>query len=183
MRIVMVLAMTSFLVGMSSSASAQQTAPGPGPDVRIAPAVGYQGGVFGDDSPKSNDGAGFSIGAQVRGQTHRRTGFSFEAALQPIGIRNPHFDETLHTAYFLIGPEIGRRTYVRPAGGVALQMWSGTRAESGLDLALAFGLAIGHRRTMGNRDVGFEFVAKSSCSIGACSALLGLQVPVNMGTK
>ncbi len=181
MRIVVALAATTFLMSVSSSASAQQAAPGP--DIRIAPAVVFQNGLFGDDAPESTNGVGFTIGLQMRGQMHRRTGFSFEAALQPVGIENPHFDETLRTVYFLIGPEVGRRTYVRPVGGVALQTWTGSRAVSSLDLALAFGLAIGHRRTMGSRDVGFEFVAKSSCSIGACSAVLGVQVPISLGRK
>jgi hypothetical protein len=172
------LAVAVLTIIMGSGLHAQQ-APS-NADVRIAPGIVRQGGIFGDDDPESTAGYGFVIGAQMRGQMHRRTGFSFEATLQPVGIRNPHFDETLHTIYFLIGPEIGRRTYVRPVGGMALQAWSGSLAESGLNLALAFGLAVGHRKPAQGRDVGVEGIARASCSPGACSFMLGVQVPVSM---
>jgi len=172
------LAVAVLTIIMGRSLHAQQASSGA--DVRVAPGLVRQGGLFGDDDPESTAGPGFVIGTQLRGQMHRRTGFSFEATLQPVGIRNPHFDETLHTIYFLIGPEIGRRTYVRPAGGVALQAWSGSMAESGLNLALAFGVAVGHRWSVQGRDVGVEGVARSSCTPGACSFMLGVQVPVSM---
>ena len=176
MRMTVVLA-TTILITIGTTASAQQ--PSPGVDVRIAPGVVYQDGIFGDDDPKSASGIGAAISLQARGQTTRRTGFSFEATLQPIGLKNPHFDETLHTVYFVIGPEIGRRTYVRPVGGVALQLWSGSMAENGMNLALAAGVAVGHRRSVAAHDVGIELVAKGSCTPGACSALIGVQIPVS----
>jgi hypothetical protein len=75
-----------------------QPAPAGSLDVRFAPGFVRQGGIFGDDSPASAPPAlGMTIGLQLRTPTTRRTGFSVEAILQPVGVRNPHFDETPST--------------------------------------------------------------------------------------
>jgi hypothetical protein len=101
-----------------TAANAQDPAPGT-VDVRFVPGIVRQGGIFGDDSPETAAATtGFTLGLQVRTANTRRTGFSLELTFQPIGVRNPHFDESLRSLYVLAGAEIGRRTYVRPAAGV-----------------------------------------------------------------
>jgi len=173
---------TSFIAGLaaafalSSSAAAQE--PEGGAEARFAVGVVSQRGVFGDESPKAASKLGVSLSAQVRRRTTRRTGFSFETVWQPVGIPNPHFDETLNTLYFLVGPEIGRRTYVRPVGGVALQAWSGSQAESGLNFALAAGVAVGHRVAARRVWLNPEIVVRCSASPGAASTMLGVQMAV-----
>lgn len=182
MRMRTILTAAAIALVVSGTLQAQQATGGV--DVRIAPGFVRQGGIFGDDDPKSSSRFGVSIGAQVRGQSSRRTGLSLEAVFQPTGLRNPHFDETLRTLYLLVGPEIGRRTYVRPAGGVALQIWSGTMTESGMNLALAFGVAVGHRLHVGSRyQLGPELIARGSFSPGAGSWMMGVQVPVSWTTR
>ena len=159
--------------------AAQAQGAGSGVDIRGGAGLVSQGGVFGDDDPESDRGLGLTLGLQVRGQMHRRTGGSLDVVFQPVGIRNPHFDETLRTLFILAGAEIGRRTYVRPAFGVALQTWSGTSAESGGDLALAAGIAIG-RRGVGSPRVGIEAIARCAASPGALGWMLGVNVPVRL---
>lgn len=173
---------TSFIAGLaaafalSSSAAAQE--PEGGAEARFAVGVVSQRGVFGDESPKAASKLGVSLSAQVRRRTTGRTGLSFETVWQPVGIPNPHFDETLNTLYFLVGPEIGRRTYVRPVGGVALQAWSGSQAESGLNFALAAGVAVGHRVAARRVWLNPEIVVRCSASPGAASTMLGVQMAV-----
>jgi hypothetical protein len=163
-------------IALSSSAAAQE--PEGGAEARFAVGVVSQRGVFGDDDPKAASTLGGSLSAQVRRRTTGRTGFSFETVWQPVGIPNPHFDETLNTVYFLIGPEIGRRTYVRPVGGVALQAWSGSQTESGLNFALAAGVAVGHRVAARRVWLNPEIVVRCSASPGAASTMLGVQMAV-----
>jgi hypothetical protein len=175
--LIWILVVVSGTLVPRDAAAGQQAA---GPDVRLGLGLVRQGGLFGDDDPESTSGMGLAAGVQIRGQTTRRTGLAFEVVLQPVGIRNPHFDETLHTVSLLVGPEVGRRTYVRSAAGVAIQAWSGARAESGFDLAMAMGLAIGRRQVIGRR-VGLEGVARTSFSHGAFAWMLGIQVPIRVG--
>jgi hypothetical protein len=145
---------------------------------RLVPGAGGLGGVFGDDNPRGVSGVGISIGLQVRGRPSQRTGPSFELAFEPIGVGNPHFDETLRTIYLMAGAEIGRRWYVRPAGGFALQLWSGSRAETGLNPALAMSVAVGRHLERGGVTVAIEGVGRTSFSPGALSWTLGMQVPI-----
>ena len=176
------MAPTSLIAGLaaalalSSPAAAQE--PESGAEARFSAGVVSQRGVFGDDNPKAASKLGVSLSAQVRRRTTGRTGFSFEAVWQPVGIPNPHFDETLNTLYFLIGPEIGRRTYVRPVVGVALQAWSGPQTESGLNFALAAGVAVGRRVPVRGAWLNPEFVVRCSAAPGAASTMLGLQMAV-----
>lgn len=168
------------LVSLAAASSAYAQDPGPRTvDVRFVPGLVGQGGVFGDDSPEAAETTtAFTLGFQVRTANTRRTGFSLELTLQPIGVRNPHFDESLHSLYVLAGAEIGRRTYVRPAAGVALQMFSGTFA-AGPSVGLAFGVGVGHRRPVADRmDVGVEFTAATSASPGVGHWMMGVQVPI-----
>ena len=150
-----------------------------GAETRFAAGVVWQQGIFGDDDPEARSRLGAIVGLQVRHRTAGRVGASLELALQPIGLSNPHLDESLHTFYVLAGPEIGRRTYVRPVGGVALQAWSGSQAETGLNFALAFGVAVGRRIDMGRRWWNPEFVFRCSASPGAASAMIGFQMAMS----
>jgi hypothetical protein len=158
-------------------ARAQETAPAAA--VRFAPGFGAAGGIFGDDDPRSVSGVGASVGLQVRARPDRRTGASLEIAFEPFGIGNPHFDETLRTIYVLAGAEIGRHWYVRPAGGIGFQLWSGLFAESGISTALAMSVAVGRRLERDRVDVGIEAVGRTSFSLGALSWTLGVQVPMS----
>ena len=148
-------------------------------DLRLVPGIVGQGGIFGDDSPEgAGVTTGLTLGFQARTANTRRTGFSLELTFQPVGVRNPHFDESLHSLYVLAGAEIGRRTYVRPAAGVALQMFSGTFA-AGPSVGLAFGVGVGHRRPVADRmDIGVEFSAATSASPGVGHWMMGVQVPI-----
>jgi hypothetical protein len=165
-------------LAFAGPASAQEQPRTGGAETRFAAGLVWQHGVFGDDDPESQSGLGAIVAVQVRRRTAGRTGASLEFAFQPVGLQNPHFDETLHTFYILAGPEIGRRFYVRPAGGVAIQAWSGSMTESGLNFALAVGVAVGRRVT--SSDLGFnpEFVVRCSASPGAASAMIGMQIAI-----
>jgi hypothetical protein len=166
-------------LAFAGPASAQEQPRSGGAEIRFAAGLVWQQGVFGDDDPESHSGLGAILGAQVRRRTARRTGASLEVAFQPVGLPNPHFDETLHTFYVLAGPEIGRRFYVRPVAGVALQAWSGSRAESGLNFALAVGVAVGRR----TGKFAPEFVFRASASPGAASAMIGVQIAIGSGKE
>ena len=165
-------------LGGAGVAHAQDPAPRT-VDVRFVPGIVGQGGIFGDDSPEAAaTTAGLTLGFQVRTANTRRTGFSLELTFQPVAVHNPHFDESLRSLYVLAGAEIGRRTYVRPAAGVALQMFSGAFAASP-SLGLALGVGVGHRRPVGDRmDVGVEFSAASSGGPGVGHWMMGVQVPI-----
>jgi len=166
-------------LSVTAAAAQTQQPPPTGADVRVAVGIGQQGGVFGDDDPESSLGVGLSLAVQVRGQTARRTGASLEVAFHPIGIRNPHFDETLRTVFLLAGAEIGRTFYVRPAFGIGLQLWSGTRAESGGGFALGAGIAVGRKR-VGSARTGLEVMARCAGSPGAIGWMIGVQVPIGL---
>jgi hypothetical protein len=166
-------------LAFSTPALAQQ--PAGGAETRFGAGVVWQHGIFGDDDPKSTAQIGAIFGMQVRHRTSGRVGASLEIAFEPLGLGNPHFDETLRTLYVLAGPEIGRRTYVRPAGGVALQMWSGSMAESSANFALALGVAIGRRAGTDRMWLNPEFVIRCSGSPGAASVMFGMQMAI--GTR
>jgi hypothetical protein len=158
-------------------------------DVRVAPGLVWHGAIFGDDDPKSAGSLRPTVSVVTRGQLRRFVGATFEAMLEPLGVPNPHFDERLHSFHALIGAEIGRTFTVRPAAGVAVQLWSGSRAESWMGLAPALAIAIGHRHPPSGyraaRRAGVptlvhispEMIARMSYSHGAFSWMAGIQVP------
>ena len=163
---------------MSSPAAAQ--------DVRVAPGLVWHGAIFGDDNPKSTGSVRPTVSLLARGQTRRFAGFTFEAMLEPIGVANPHFDESLHSLHTQIGAEFGRGFTVRPAIGLGVQLWSGASAESGIGLAPAVSIAFGHRHPPAPGPAGStwrlvhispEVVARMSYSHGAFSWMGGIQVP------
>ena len=148
-------------------------------DLRLSPGIVAQSGIFGDDDPQSTGPSpAWTIGLQVRARNTHTGGFSFETMLQPVGVRNLHFDETLHSVYALAGVEIGRRFFVRPAGGIALQFFSGTSAE-GSGLALAISTAVGWRQPLRNgMHLAPEFVIRGSGSPGAAHSMMGAQISI-----
>jgi hypothetical protein len=176
-RVSIVAAGVLFSLGSVGAAAAQMHAAAPA--IRFAPGVSLQGGLFGDDDPEKADRQlGLSVSLQVRGQTTRRTGLSLETAFDLVGAPNPHLDETARTLHVLVGPEIGRTIYVRPAAGAALRLWSGPENESGPEFALTFGLAVGHRRPFGARGPGLEVATRAAISYGVLTWSVGLQVPI-----
>ena len=174
----LVSAVAIVLTLVEAAAAQEPPSSSGGAETRWTAGIVSQHGVFGDDSPRSTDNVGIVLGAQVRRRTTGFTGISFEAILQPVGIQNPHFDETLHTVLFLVGPEMGRRTYVRLAFGPAFQFWTGSRAETALNFALATGIAIGRRVSAGSRWINPELVVRCSASPGAGSVLIGAQLAI-----
>ena len=149
--------------------------------IRIAAGFVSQRGTFGDDQPlasKSRVGSTFSLA--IRRHPTRRLGLAFEAALEPTPIRNPHFDESVTRLYLQIGSEIGRRIYVRPTIGGAINAWSGRFSSGGLSLAPAATLAAGYRQTIGEAwRLQPEFVARATAEIGAFTRSLGVQIAVS----
>jgi hypothetical protein len=149
--------------------------------IRIAAGVISQQGTFGDDHPLGSNahiGSTFSVGIR-RHPTHR-VGLAFEAALEPTPIRNPHFDESVSRLYLQIGAEIGRRIYVRPTVGGAINAWSGRFSSGGLSLAPAATLAVGYRQTLaGGWQLQPEFVTRATAEIGALTHSIGMQIAVS----
>jgi hypothetical protein len=156
-------------------------------ELRLAPGIVWAGGTFGDDDPESTRGVRPTLSGLARGHSDRWFGASFEAALEPLGARNPHFDEHLRVLYLLAGVELGGIITVRPAIGAGIQLWSGSRATSSIGLARAASIAIGHRhRRAAVRGGGVwtrvhvspEAIARIAYSHGALSWMAGVQVPV-----
>ncbi len=149
--------------------------------VRVAAGVVAQGGTFGDDAPRGSDrqfGPTFSVGIR-RHPTHRM-GLAFETAFEPRPIRNPHFDETVTRLLLQIGLEIGRRVYVRPTAGGAVNFWSKSM-DSGITLAPAVAIAAGYRHTTrGGVRLQPEFVFRGAAEIGAITWSAGAQIAVSL---
>ena len=148
--------------------------------IRFAAGVVSQRGTFGDDDPlgsKSQVGSTFSFG--IRRHPMRRFGLAFEAALEPTPIKNPHFDESLSRLYVQIGSEIGRRIYVRPTIGGAINAWSGRFSSGGLSLAPAATVAAGFRQSMGGWQLQPELVTRATAEIGAITRSIGVQIAVS----
>jgi hypothetical protein len=178
MRIIQtVTAAAVFVCGTALPALAQSSR---GADWRLVVGVTRQGGVFGDDAPRSSSRWGMTIGAQARRHPDRRTGLVLDVAFQPFATRNPHFDERLRVLTVQIAPEIGRTFYVRPGGGLALHFWSGSQAEAGFKLGPSLGVAVGRHITIGSRvRMSPEISARSSLEYGAAGWTLAAQVPVS----
>jgi hypothetical protein len=179
MRSASPLSVLFLAVGMVVPAAAQAPASAR-PEVRLTPGLVLQGGVFGDDDPEGAGAKpGIMGGVQVRFQPGYFLGFVFDGALQPVGIRNPHFDETMRSIHAQFGLEIGRRVYVRPSLGMALHFWSGTSAAPSPSKGLAAGFAIGRRKSVsGDGGVWPELALRASAEPGAGMWMIGLQVPI-----
>jgi hypothetical protein len=163
-------------------AQAQQTARRV--EGRLVPGVALQRGIFGDDSPRTGQETGITIGGQVVARRSGRFAWVFEGALQPNALRNPHFDETVSSLYLQFGPEFGRRVHVRPTVGIALQSWSGSRACGCFDAAPAAGVAVGVERAVGQAvRMTPEVFARGSIGYGIFQSSMGVQVGVGWGRK
>jgi hypothetical protein len=167
------------LLAVATTSPAAAQAPEPAADVRVVVGVTLQGGVFGDDNPKGSRRIGLTVGVQRRWRAERRTGPVLDVAFQVLPTRNPHFDESLRVLSVQIAPEIGRTTYVRIGGGIALHFWSGPFAESPVGLGPSVGLAVGRAFTVGDGwRVRPEFAARASVEPGAAGWTLAAQVPI-----
>jgi len=176
------LALVSLLLFAAALPAVAQSSPGV--EGRLVLGLTRQGGIFGDDSPRSSQRIGLTIGGQFRRHPERRAGLVLDLAFQPIPIRNPHFDERLQVMYVHIAPEIGRTVYVRPGGGVAVHLWSGRDAASSLRIAPSVGVAGGVRRTLGSGvRIGGEVILRTSFEPGALAWVAGAQVPVSWGAR
>lgn len=149
--------------------------------IRLAAGAVSQRGTFGDDDPlRSTSQIGATFSLAVRRHPMRRVGLAFEAALEPTPIRNPHFDESVSRLYLQIGPEIGRRIYVRPTIGGAVNAWSGAFSSGGLSLAPAVTVAAGYRPAIRSGWVFQpEFVTRATAEVGALTRSVGMQIAVS----
>lgn len=147
---------------------------------RLALGVVSQGGIFGDDNPREQSAIAPTIGGQVWKRFSASKALVFEGTLQPKGLQNPHFDEQVNVLSLQLGPELGRRLYVRPSGGFAMRLWSGSRSNGGIDFAPALGVAIGRRQAVGARyEASPEFFMRTTGPTdGALTWMIGVQVPI-----
>ena len=148
--------------------------------IRLAAGAVSQQGMFGDDHPLTSEPqTGPTASMVIRRHPTHRLGLAFETALEPMAIRNPHFDESVSRLYLQIGTEIGRRFYVRPTVGGAINAWSGRFSAGGLTLAPAATLAAGYQHTLkGGWSVAPEFVTRGAAEIGVITRSVGLQIAV-----
>jgi len=148
--------------------------------VRLAAGVLSQQGTFGDDSPRTSDrqpGTTFSAG--FRRHPAKPLGLTFEGALEPIAIKNPHLNESVSRLYLQLGLEIGRRIYVRPAIGGSVNSWSGSDS-SGMSIGPAASLSVGYRHAVsGDLFIQPELVMRSAFEIGALTQSVGVQIAVS----
>ena len=165
------------LMGLSSSAWAQET--GRGTAGRVVVGVASHQGIFGDNSPKSTREMSLTIGAQVWKKLSGPKAFVFEVIVPISVLDNPNLDEDVGAAYFQVGTEFGSWLYVRPSGGVTLRFWSGSQAESGIDLAPTVGVSVGHRRNVGTKlQISPEVFARAGFTVGALTSVVGVQVAI-----
>jgi hypothetical protein len=152
--------------------------------VRLAAGAVSQKGTFGDDNPlpsASQLGPTLSVGLR-RHPTHL-VGLAFDAALEPTAVNNPHYDESVSHAYLQLGPEIGRRIYIRPTVGGSLNFWSGGFSSGSVSLGPAAALAVGYRQKLGaDFTIHPEFIARTAIEIGALTHSVGVQVAVSRRT-
>lgn len=131
-----------------SAAFAQNESSGVG--LRIVPGIGFASASFGDDSPRSSSSGTFTLGALFLFPISSKTDITVEATWRPIGIDNPHFDESFSSVYLLGGVEFGGESvYFRPSLGVDFQFWSGAMAGTDTGTAAALELALGFTRPIG----------------------------------
>ncbi len=150
--------------------------------VRFAVGVVSQRGVFGDDSPLwSTPRLGPAVSIGIRRHPTHVLGLAFETTIEPRPVRNPHFDEGVSRVYLQVGPEIGRRVFVRPTVGGALNFWSGSMSTSGLSLGPAFAVTAGYRHTSrGGVRIQPELVVRVAAEVGAMSWSGGGQIAVSL---
>ena len=162
------------LVAATASPVLAQDTSRPGTEARLGIGIVWHGAVFGDDNPKGRTNIRPVVSGIVRTRADKGAGFTLEATFEPLGVRNPHFDERLHNLNLLAGVEIGRTFIVRPALGLGLQFWTGRSAESFVSPAINAGLSVGHRDKV-------EFIARGAFAPGVGSLMGGVQMPFTFG--
>jgi hypothetical protein len=167
------------LASMVPGSAFAQSSGGGGSDRRFTAGVVWQGGTFGDDSPRSaNPHLGLVVGLGYRRDPTGLAGLSFDLAFEPIATRNPHFNERVRPLHLAIGMEIGRRIYVRPMIGAVVNVWSGDTQQT-LGLGPSLGVAVGfERRTRGGRSINPEWVTRGSFEWGAYTWSSGIQLAI-----
>jgi len=170
------------LVALSPLTALAQPADPDRRSVRIAAGVVSQSGMFGDDSAlQSKPQLGGTLSIGIRRHPTHKVGLAFETVFEPRPIRNPHFDESVSNAYLQLGPEIGRRVYVRPTAGGAIRFWSGTMSSSGLSLAPALAVTTGYRHTSrGGVRIQPELVIRAAVEVGAVTWSSGAQIALSL---
>ena len=148
--------------------------------VRGAVGIVHQVGIFGDDNPRSTSNKSLTFGVETRRAPEERAGFAFDMTVPTRVLINPHIDERLFSVYLLAGGEFGRRTFARILGGAALGLFTGSQAESPLELMPAAGFSLGHHIDVGmHTRVTPEVVARGAIRWGVASWMMGLQVAVS----
>jgi hypothetical protein len=182
MRLTLLLVVpVSLLLSSPLQASGQSSDPDRR-SIRVAAGVVSQAGFFGDDGPlRSPRTIGATVSIGVRRHPMRTLGLAFETVVEPASIKNPNFDEGVSRVMLMLGPEVGRRVYVRPMAGGAVNFWSGSRSTGGLALAPAFAAAVGYRHTTrrGTR-IQPECVARIAAEFGAVTWSIGAQIAVSL---
>jgi hypothetical protein len=135
----------------------------------LVPGLVYQYAIFGDDDPLSVSGAGVTVGVQFRGPRRGSKAFVFEATLHLNALENPHYPERIAPFYGQAGMQIGRKIYVRPAGGVAYQSGS---------VMPVLSVAAGREWRAGKYLVSPELVVRSTGSFGIYGWMSGVQIAV-----
>ena len=136
-------------------------------------------GIFGDASPRSTKETAVTVGVQGAKALGDSKRLIIEATLPLSGLKNPHFDESVGVVYGHVGLQFGRRVHVRPSAGVAMRLWSGSRVETGFDVAPSLGVAAGFSRSAGSRlDIAPELFVRASFRAGAATAIMGVQVAI-----
>lgn len=173
------IALLLALAGLPAVATAQTASATPtGPTSLFTAGGAFEPYTFGDDSPKGTTGVGITLGFQGRRPFSTSKALVFELAAHPIGVQNPWFDETVRVIHVLAGVEFGRRTYVRPAGGVGLAFWSG-ESESSIEAGLALAVSVGRRLTLRSRwRLSPEFFWRMSGGPGWVAPAYGAQLAI-----
>jgi hypothetical protein len=179
MRVTFIVPALTLVAALNPAHAQAQPQPASGVEARLTAGVGRQYGVFGDDSPKDSQGVAPSVGGHLLARRSPRFAWVLEGTLHPAGLKNPHFDESVSSLYVQFGPEFGRRVHVRPAVGMAVQSWSGSRSCQCMDLALAGGVAAGTAHLVGaGVRVTPELFARGAMAVGAFTSAVGVQVGV-----
>jgi hypothetical protein len=167
------VALTAVLLA-ASHALAQQPSLNTG---RVTFGIAAQGGTFDDDDQSSAQGPGFTVGLQGRHPISASRAFVTDITVQPVAVSNPNLDQRVRTVSLQFGVEFGRRLYVRPSGGIGLGFWSGSSADSPIDLTPSIGFAVGLRRDLRERRVlSPELFVRAGGSPSAFTWIVGFQL-------
>lgn len=164
--------------GAPCAAYGQEADPARGTGVSVTIGLTWDFVLFGDDNPLLHRELGWTIGGQVWHQTSESNALVFEAAFQINRLENPHFDEAFRSLYLLFGVQLGKPSYIRPGGGLAVHFWEARGERGPTSVAIALGLAGGHENPVGDSfQISAEGTLRLSLEHGVGGAQLGFQVP------